>query len=153
MRINSMHIRKAQRVFSVALLVAIVLAVAPNVVSKVQEQVPTPESTGATRLVIFHEGYNIEVGRSSPLSIRAVDNTGEIDVSRDDLVELNLTSLSYMRTAAKLSTTTLKLENGTAQLSIIGTTTEVVRITVNWKSGRSELKSGMLTIHIGVGGE
>jgi len=153
MRINSMHIRKAQRVFSVALLVAIVLAVAPNVVSKVQEQAPTAESTGATRLVIFHEGYNIEVGRSSPLSIRAVDNTGEIDVSRDDLVELNLTSLSYMRTAAKLSTTTLKLENGTAQLSIIGTTTEVVRITVNWKSGRSELKSGMLTIHIGVGGE
>jgi len=153
MRINSMHIRKAQRLFSVALLVAIVLAVAPNVVSKVQEQVPTPESTGAIRLVIFHEGYNIEVGRSSPLSIRAVDNTGEIDVSRDDLVELNLTSLSYMRTAAKLSTTTLKLENGTAQLFIIGTTTEVVRITVNWKSGRSELKSGMLTIHIGVGGE
>lgn len=153
MRTNSMHIRKAQRLFSLALLVAIVLAVAPNVVSKVQEQVPTPESTGATRLVIFHEGYNIEVGRSSPLSIRAVDNTGEIDASRDDLVELNLTSLSYMRTAAKLSTTTLKLENGTTQVSIIGTTTEVVRITVNWKSGKSELKSGMLTLHIGVGGE
>ena len=153
MTIDSMHIRKAQRLFSVILLVAMVLTIAPNVVSKVQEQVPTPESTGATRLVIFHEGYNIELDRSSPLSIRAVDNTGEIDASRDDIVELNLTSLSYMKTQAKLSTTTVKLENGTAQVFVIGTKTELVRITVNWKSGRSELKSSMLTLHMGVGGE
>jgi hypothetical protein len=153
MTINSMHIRKAQRLFSVILLVGIVLAVAPNVVSKVQEQVPTPESTGATRLVIFCEGYNIEVDRSSPLSIRAVDNKGEIDASRGDLVELNLTSLSYLKSAAKLSTTTIRLENGTAQVFVIGTTTELVRITVNWKSGKSELKSGMVTLHMGVGGE
>jgi hypothetical protein len=153
MTINSMHIRKAQRLFSVILLVGIVLAVAPNVVSKVQEQVPTPESTGATRLVIFHEGYNIELDRSSPLWIRAVNNKGEIDASRGDLVELNLTSLSYLKSATKLSSTTIRLENGAAQVFVTGTTTELVRIEANWKSGKSELKSGMVTLHMGVGGE
>jgi hypothetical protein len=148
-----MHIRKAQRLFSIVLLVGMVLAIAPNVVSKVQEQVPTPESPGATRLVIFHEGYNIDLDRPSPLYIRAVNNKGEIDASRGDLVELNLTSLSYLKSATKLSSTTIRLENGTAQVFVTGTTTELVRIEANWKSGKSELKSGMVTLHMGVGGE
>ncbi|MEM3003788.1 MAG: hypothetical protein QXO25_00010 [Candidatus Bathyarchaeia archaeon] len=148
-----MDVRKAQRLFSIIILLGIISAVAPNVATKVEFQAPTPTATGATRLMIFHEGYNIELGRPTELTVRAVNEEGLVDTSRDDLVQLNITSLSYMSTRSELSPTTLRLQNGSATAFLIGRATEMVRITAEWKDGRSELKSALVVLNVGVGGE
>jgi len=153
MKLNPLHIRKAQRLFSAIVLLGILSVIAPHLAANVEIQAPTPAVEGATRLMIFHEGYNIELDRSVEVTIRAVNNEGLIDTSRDDLVELNITSLSYIITRSELSTTTIRLQNGTGAVFLTGRATEVVRITANWKDGKTELKSGMLMLHVGVGGE
>jgi hypothetical protein len=153
MKLDSMRIRKVQRIFSIAVLVVIIVAVVPRLSSEVAVQVPTPKETGATKLMIFHEGYNVEQDKTVELTIRAVDNDGTLDTSRNDTVELNATSLSYAKSRSELSATTLKLQSGVAKVTFIGHAQEMVRMTVNWKNGKSELKSGMITIHVGIGGE
>lgn len=153
MELNSIHVRKAQRIFSVVVLIFIAATIAPQLSSEIKVQVPTPQETGATKLMIFHEGYNIEQDRTVELTIRAVDNDGTIDTSRNDTVELNATSLSYLTTRSELSATMFSLQNGTATVSFTGHAQEMVRITASWKSGKSELKPGMITIHVGIGGE
>lgn len=153
MRIKPLDVRKAQRLFSVVVLLGLVTAIAPQLASKVEVQFPTPTISGATKLMIFQEGYNIEPDRTVELTIRAVDEEGSVDTDREDLVELNITSLSYITTRSELSSTTLKLQNGTATVLFTGHATEMVRVTANWKDGKSELKPGMLIIHVGVGGE
>jgi hypothetical protein len=153
MKLDSMRIRKVQRVFSIAVLLIIIATIVPRLSSEVEVQVPTPKVTGATRLMIFHEGYNVEQDKTVELTIRAVDNDGAIDTSRNDTLELNATSLSYANTRSELGASKLRLQGGVAKVTFIGHAQEMVRITVNWEDGKSELKSGMITIHVGIGGE
>ncbi|MBS7623152.1 hypothetical protein KEJ39_05700 [Candidatus Bathyarchaeota archaeon] len=153
MMLKPLEVRKAQRLFSIIILLGIISAAAPGVVTKVEFQAPTPTVTSATKLMILHEGYNIELGKPTELTVRAVNEEGLVDTSRDDLVQLNITSLSYMSTHSELSATTLRLQNGSATAFVIGRATEMVRITAEWKEGRSELKSALVVLSVGVGGE
>jgi hypothetical protein len=153
MILEPLEIRKAQRLLSIIILLGVIFTIAPRVVTEVEFQAPTPKVTGATKLMILHEGYNIELGKPTELTVRAVDDEGLVDTSRDDLVQLNITSLSYISTRSELSATTLRLQNGSATAFIIGRATEMVRITAEWKEGRSELKSALVVLSVGVGGE
>jgi len=155
MRIESMQIRKLQRLFSVSLLVSIILLMAPHLVAQVEMKVqaPTQEVTRATRLMIFHEGYNIELERPTELAVRAVNDEGIVDPTRNDLVELNITSLSYLVSQTKLSTATLRLQNGTGTVTLIGYAMEVIRLTAASKDAKSEIKPAVTILNVGVGGE
>jgi hypothetical protein len=100
-----------------------------------------------------HEGYQVELDRDWHLIIKAVNDKGTIDTNRDDLVEINLTSITYMKSRSEIEATKVRLQNGTATVHFVGHAQEIVRVTVTWKEGKSELKPAMVMLYVGVGGE
>lgn len=149
--ISPNKIRKVQRLTSILVLLGITLALIPHISSSVEMPEETP--LDATRLLITHEGYQVELDRPWELYIMAVNDQGLIDTSREDLIEIDVKSVSYMESRSEISAKSLRLQNGTATIIFIGHAQELVSVTVNWKEGKSELKSGMVTLHVGIGGE
>lgn len=99
------------------------------------------EDTGATRLILVYEKIPVKVNVPKKLIVKAVDDKGRLDVSRNDLIELYLTSLSFPKPMAKLSQHTLNLVNGTATVTLSGPLKEMLLITVDWKNGKTHLES------------
>lgn len=144
MIIASMKIRKLQRLFSAGMLLIIIIMICPCVIN-----IPPTEGKGATKLLIVYEKIPVKVDVPKKLIVKAVDDKGRIDKSRDDLIELNLTSLSFPKPVAKLSQKTLKLVNGTATVTLIGPLKEMLLITVNWKDGKTHLESHAILMQVG----
>ncbi|WP_455368433.1 hypothetical protein [[Eubacterium] cellulosolvens] len=153
LNINPMKIRKLQRLISIFVLVGIIAAIAPHMSEGIERSLPEEQDPTATKLLFVHEGYQVELDREWDLIIKAVNDNGTVDPTRDDLVEINLTSISYMKTRSEISATTVRLQNGTAIVHFIGHAQEIVRVTVTWKEGKSELKPAMVMLNVGVGGE
>ena len=148
-----MKIRKIQRLISIFVLVGIITAIAPHMSEGIERSIPEKQDPTATKLLFVHEGYQVELEREWHLIIKAVNDNGTVDPTRDDLVEINLTSISYMKTRSEISDTKVRLQNGTATVHFIGHAQEVVRVTVTWKEGKSELEPAMVMLNVGVGGE
>ena len=148
-----MRIRKLQRLISVIILVGIIVGLAPHISEGFERSIPEEQNPTATKLLFVHEGYQVELEREWHLIIKAVNDNGTIDPTRDDLVEINLTSISYLKTRSEIEATEVRLQNGTATVHFIGHAQEVVRVTVTWKEGKSELKPAMVMLNVGVGGE
>ena len=144
MRITSIQIRKLQRSFSAGILLIIILIVSPYLIS-----IPKTEGTGATKLIIAYEKLPVKINIPKKLIVKAFDDKGRLDRSRDDLIEFNLSSMSYPKPIAKLSQYTLKLVNGTATVTLMGPVKEVLLITVNWKDGKTSLENYAILMHIG----
>jgi len=144
MRITSIQIRKLQRIVSSGILLIIILIVSPYLI-----HIPKTEGTGATKLIIAYEKLPVKINMPKKLIVKAFDDKGRIDRSRDDLIEFNLTSMSYPKPIAKLSQYTLKLVNGTATVTLMGPVKEVLLITVNWKDGKTSLENYAILMHIG----
>ncbi|MCW4043290.1 MAG: hypothetical protein NWE90_06160 [Candidatus Bathyarchaeota archaeon] len=144
MRITSIQIRKLQRIFSAGILLIIILMVSPYLI-----HIPETEGTGATKLIIVYEKIPVKVNVPKKLIVKAVDDKGRLDGSRNDLIELNLTSLSYPKPLAKLSQHTLNLVNGTATVTLMGPLKEMLLITVLWKEGKTSLESHSILIQVG----
>jgi hypothetical protein len=138
---------KLQRVFSVTTLIVIILGLISSFGSEVQ--IPTLKERSATKLVIVYERIHIGVDDPTEITMRAVNDEGIIDTSRDDLLQLNVTPFSHLTCRAELSAYTLRLQNGTATAVLVGEAMEMVKLTVTWKDGKSELKSNTITIQIG----
>ena len=136
-----MQIRKLQRLIAIFVLIGLIVAVAPHMSEGIERSIPEKQDPTATRLLFVHEGYQVELEREWHLIIKAVNDNGTIDPTRDDLVEINLTSISYMKTRSEISDTKVRLTNGTATVHFIGHAQEVVRVTVTWKEGKSELNT------------
>lgn len=107
------------------------------------------EDTGATRLIIVYEKIPVKVNVPKKLIVKAVDDKGRLDGSRNDLIEFNLTSLSYPKPIAKLSQHTLNLVNGTATVTLSGPLKEMLLITVDWKNGKTHLESHAVLMQVG----
>lgn len=148
-----MKIKKLQRLISILILVGIIVAIAPHLSKGIERSIPEEQNPTATRLLFVHEGYQVELEREWHLIIKAVNDNGTVDPTRDDLVEINLTSISYLKTRSEIEATTIRLQNGTATVHFIGHAQEVVRVTVTWKEGKSELKPAIVMLNVGVGGE
>ncbi len=142
-----MQVRELQRVFSAVILLAIIVMITSHLTSGLE--IGTTREPGATRLIIVYERAHVGVGESKEITIRAVDNDGVIDTNRDDLVEVRATSINYKNCLARLDASTIKLQNGTATVTLMGTAMEALRLTVIWKEGRSELRSGETLIQVG----
>lgn len=113
----------------------------------------SPHDVRATRLSLVAETSFIDLGEPAELTLRAIDDSGRLDTSREDLVKLSLRSLSYNVSAAKLSATSTRLEKGVGSVYILGNLAEVVDVTVTWKEGQSALKSFTLRLFVGIGEE
>ena len=150
---KSLIIRKIQRIFSFVILLSIILVVTPYLSEGIERSIPEEQNPTATRLLLVHEGYQVELEREWHLIIKAVNDNGTIDPTRDDVVEINLTSINYLNTRSEISATTVRLQNGTAIVHFIGHAQEVVLVNVTWKEGKSELKPAMVMLNVGVGGE
>ena len=144
MKTNSMKIRKLQRIFSTGVLSIIILLICPCVFD-----IPSTEGNNATKLLIVYEKVPVKVNVPKKLIVKAVDDKGRLDTNRDDLIEFNLTSLSYPKPVAKLSQYTLNLVNGTTTLTLIGPLKEMLLITVNWKSSETKLESHSILMQVG----
>jgi len=153
MNCKSLTVRKIQRIFSFVILLSIILAVAPHLSEGIERSIPEEQDPTATRLLLVHEGYQVELEREWHLIIKAVNDNGTIDPTRDDLVEINLTSINYLKTRSEISATKVRLQNGTATVHFIGHAQEVVRVNIIWKEGESELKPAMVMLNVGIGGE
>ena len=107
------------------------------------------EETGATRLIIVFEKTPVKVNVPKKLIVKAVNDKGRLDESRNDLIEFNLTSLSYPIPMAKLSQHRLNLVNGTTTVILSGPLKEMLLITVDWKNGKTHLESYEILIQVG----
>jgi len=153
LNINPIKIRKLQTLVSILILVGIIVGLVPHLSEGFKRSIPEEQDPTATRLLFVHEGYQVELEREWHLIIKAVNDNGTVDPTRDDLVEINLTSISYLKTRSEIEATTIRLQNGTATVHFIGHAQEIVRVTVTWKEGKSELKPAIVMLNVGVGGE
>jgi hypothetical protein len=147
LKFRPLEIRRIQRVFSLALLIAIALVISSSLWSEVR--FASPNEQGANRLIIVLERVHVGVDDSKEISIRAVDKGGVIDRSRNDLLQLNLTSLSRGNTLTRLNLYEVRLENGSANVFLTGPISDLVKVTVTWKEGRSKLEPGEALIQVG----
>ena len=147
LKLRPLEIRIIQRVFSIALLIAIALVISSSLWSEVR--FASPNEQGANRLIIVLERVHVGVDDSKEISIRAVDKGGVIDRSRDDLLQLNLTSLSRGNTLTRLNLYEVRLENGSANVFLTGPISDLVKVTVTWEEGKSKLEPGEALIQVG----
>jgi len=147
LKLRPLEIRKIQRVFSIALLIAIALVISSSFWSEVR--FASSNEQGANRLIIVLERVHVGVDDSKEITIRAVDKGGVIDRSRNDLLQLNLTSLSRGNTLTRLNLYEVRLENGSANVFLTGPISDLVKVTVTWKEGESKLESGEALIQVG----
>jgi len=100
-----------------------------------------PPSTGATRLKIDAPEI-VDVGSVATIAIRAVDENGNVDARRTDVVDLSLNKGAK----ARLSIYNLELEEGEATLTITDNFAEVVVLTATARLGYSALEPDSVTI-------
>jgi hypothetical protein len=112
-----------------------------------------PQDSQATKLIIVASTTFIPLDKPVELTIKAVDDTGKLDDTRNDFIELSLTSVSYDKSSAKLTTNNIQLRNGIGSVYIQGEVPEVVDITVQWIEGKSPLESYKLHLFMGIGEE
>ena len=151
--INSLTIRKGQRIFSILVLLGITVLVSPYISSGIERSLPEEKEQGATKLLVVHEGYQVELERPWHLIIKAVNDGGVVDKSRNNIIKLNVTSISYLKSRSELDTYTIRLENGTATVHFIGHAQEVIRLTATCIDCKSALKPAVVHLNVGVGGE
>lgn len=111
------------------------------------------QDSRATKLVVVASTTFIPLDKPVKLTIKAIDDAGNLDTTRSDIVELYLTSVSYDKPMAKLNPRRIQLINGTGTAFIQGKVAEVVEVTIHWKEGKSPLESSKLHLFIGIGEE
>ena len=112
-----------------------------------------PRDTQATKLVVVASTTFIPLDKPVKLTIKAVDDTGKLDTTRNDVVELYLTSVSYDKPSAQLTENKIQLTDGIGSVYIQGKIPEVIDITVQWKEGKSPLESYKVHLFMGIGEE
>ena len=94
----------------------------------------------ATRLVIFlppKKGIS-----EATITVKAITDDGNIDTTRDDVIELSLNQESGTRFTDSSKTLRLTLVNGEVKANVLTKNfNEVVVINANWISGRTPLQS------------
>jgi len=100
-----------------------------------------PAPSGATKLTLIAPS-TAKVGETVVLTLRAVDESGNIDPRRSDTISLSLNQGTH----ATIAESTLTLANGEASTTITDEYAEVVTVTASWVSGYSFLEHSTVTI-------
>ena len=107
----------------------------------------------ATKLLVIAPTSFMDLDEHVEITVKAIDNAGNIDVTRNDLVELGVRSVSRNVSMARLSATSIKLQNGVGSAYVVGDIAEVVDVTAIWREGPSPLKPSTARLFIGIGEE
>ncbi|MFC1507033.1 hypothetical protein ACFLQ6_08185 [Thermoproteota archaeon] len=103
-------------------------------------------SPEAVKLVISGPPSNtITIGQPQLLTVYAVNTNGQIDKSRNDIIEL---IIDPPGSATILNSTRTNLRNGEAVFIVVINQSEVVILTVNWIAGRTPLESTMVSLNL-----
>ncbi|MFC1506391.1 hypothetical protein ACFLQ6_04900 [Thermoproteota archaeon] len=98
----------------------------------------------ATKLAVIIDGDNIQhPGRECKIVIRAVDDNGVLDTSRNDTIQIAINAGPTARVSSEIVT----LKNGEATVMIITYVSELVYIYAYWVSGPSYLDVGHNLVH------
>lgn len=130
--------------------IAIILVTAIAVITSLSF---IPRDSQATKLVVVASTTFIPLDKPVKLTIKAIDDAGNLDTTRNDIVELYLTSVSYDKPMVQLTVKKIQLMDGIGSAYIQGEVPEVVDITVQWKEGKSPLESSKLHLFMGIGEE
>lgn len=84
----------------------------------------------------------ISTYRETNMKLYAVNEVGQVDITRNDTIELWLSDTC----CAELNTSKVILENGEATIRIIGKTSKSVIIIATWISGENYLKPAKIMI-------
>jgi hypothetical protein len=103
-------------------------------------------SPDAVKLVISGPPSNtITIGQPQVITIYATNTKGQIDKSRNDIIELIIDPPS---SATILNSTKANLRNGEAKFIIVINQSEIVILTANWIAGRTPLESTMVSLNL-----
>ena len=98
----------------------------------------------ATSLYLATDKQVINLGEKIRITIMAMDDDGNIDSSRNDLVKISTNPESR----AILSQSKVKLESGRAYVTLVDEYQETIVLTVRWVNGSSSLKDDVVLIKV-----
>lgn len=98
----------------------------------------------ATSLYLETDKQVIDLGEKIRITIKAVDDEGNIDSSRNDFVKISINPESR----AILSQSRAKLENGRAYVTLVDEYQETVVLIVRWEEGSSSLRDDIVLIRV-----
>ena len=103
-------------------------------------------SPEAVKLVISGPPSNtITIGQPQLITVYAANTNGQIDKSRNDIIELRIDPPG---SATILNSTRTNLRNGEAAFIVVINKSEVVILTSNWIAGRTPLESTMVSLNL-----
>lgn len=111
------------------------------------------QTVKATKLLVVAPTSFIDLGEPTELTIKAIDDLGNLDTVRNDQVKLSLKPVSYNKVMSELSSTSVTLQNGIGSVYISGNVPEVVDVVATWQDGPSPLKSSAVRLFVGLGEE
>ena len=104
------------------------------------------DSPDAVKLVIIGPPSNtITIGQQQVITVYAVNTNGQIDKSRNDIIEL---IIDPPDSATILNSTRANLKNGEATFVIVINQSEIVILTAHWIAGRTSLESAVVSLNL-----
>ncbi|WP_455279405.1 hypothetical protein [[Eubacterium] cellulosolvens] len=104
------------------------------------------DSPDAVKLVIVGPPSNtITIGQPQVITIYAVNINGQIDKSRNDIIEL---IIDPPGSATIHNSTRNILKNGEATFVVVINRSEIVILTANWIAGRTSLESAVVSLNL-----
>jgi hypothetical protein len=132
----------AQTILSILIVLSIIIISVYSVWPNFFKQ----NSPDAVRLVIIGPPSNtITIGQPQIITIYASNPNGQIDKSRNDIVEL---IVDPPGSATILNSTRAILKNGETEFVVIFNQSEIVVLTANWIAGRTSLESAVVSLNL-----
>ena len=104
------------------------------------------DSQDAVKLVIVGPPSNtITIGQPQFITIYAANTNGQIDKSRNDIIEL---IIDPPGSATIHNSTRNILKNGEATFVVVINRSEIVILTANWIAGRTSLESAVVSLNL-----
>lgn len=132
----------AQTILSILIIFSIIIISVYSVWPNFFKQ----NSPDAVKLVIIGPPSNtITIGQPNVITVYAANTNGQIDKSRNDIVEL---IIDPPGSATILNSTKVILKNGEATFVVVINQSEIVILTANWIAGRTSLESAVVTFNL-----
>jgi len=104
-----------------------------------------PTSPEAVKLVLSVPSSNtITINRPEIVTVYAANTEGQMDRTRNDIVEL---TLDPPDSGVQLSATRVTLVNGEAKFTVMSSKSELVALTATWIDGRTPLKPAVVSLN------
>ncbi|WP_455368929.1 hypothetical protein [[Eubacterium] cellulosolvens] len=132
----------AQTILSILIVLSLIIFSAYSVWPNFFRQ----DSPDAVKLVIVGPPSNtIKVGQPQVITVYAANTNGQIDKSRNDIIEL---IIDPPGSASILNSTRTILKNGEAEFVVVINQNVIVVLTANWIAGRTILEPAIVSLNL-----